>query len=287
MLTETVLRELYLVDLLPEVQIARRYGVSQVAIGQLRKKWGIPTLGQSGRIGARLPPLTGTLRDVLVGSLLGDGHLKAVSPNTAVFDERHSVKQEPYITWKARAFGPYFKSFYRWNKKSGDKTYTGCGFRSVTCARLKPFHDLFYPGGKRIFPANLPELITPLALAVWFMDDGSRGPRISFGLDDLSLHRAVESLQALGLTPRIYGTGSNKTLGFPGQSHVFHALVSPHVPDCMAYKLTPDTPRRRTHLVTTDMIRSLHDANVSVADIAVHLKIGQTTVRRRLGEQSR
>jgi hypothetical protein len=33
---------------------------------------------------------------------------------------------------------------------------------------------LFYPDGKKIIPSNLMELMTPVSLAFWAMDDGNK-----------------------------------------------------------------------------------------------------------------
>lgn len=289
-LTPDLLRELYSVRLHTEQEIATAHGTTQVQVGRLRKKWGIPTLGKTARLSARIPSLTDEQRSMLVGSLLGDGHLTAPSEKTARFIERHSSAQEPYLRWKAEVLGALVSSVYTVQKKDTHtgRVYDGVEFSTYSLECLRPLYDLFYPAPdrKRVFPASLGGLLTPLALAVWFMDDGSCGPRISFGLDDTSLHRVVSALRGLGLRAQVSGDGGNMTLSFPRCADRFHELVAPHVPSCMAYKLTPDTPRRTSLRVSAGLplerVQELYANGVSLAGIARTLGVGKSTVRRKL-----
>lgn len=289
-LTPEMLRDLYTVQLLTEKEIAVLHSVSQVQVGRLRKKWGIPTLGKTGRTEARLPPLTDLQRSVLVGSLLGDGGMDAPSPLTARFVERHSATQEPYLRWKAALLGEYASSVYPVQKtdRSTGKVYAGVEFATHTTTHLREFYDLFYPGPehKRVFPAELKDLLTPLAVAVWFMDDGSQGPRIAFGLDDVSLQRVVAALRVFGLRAQVSGVRGNMTLSFPRCADKFHALVAPHVPPCMVYKLTPSTPRRESirasKQVPLERVQELYANGVSLAGIARTTGVSTSTVRRKL-----
>jgi len=42
---------------------------------------------------------------------------------------------------------------------------------------MTKYYQLFYPKGKKIIPKSIDSiLISPLTLAVWYMDDGSRKP---------------------------------------------------------------------------------------------------------------
>lgn len=290
MLTAELLRELYSVQMLTEQEIATAHGTTQVQVGRLRKKWGIPTLSKAERRAAQIPPLTDEQRSVLVGSLLGDGHLSAPSAKTARFVERHSAAQEPYLRWKAGVLGSLVSSIYTVQKKdtATGKVYDGVEFSTYSLECLRPYYDLFYPAPehKRAFPASLGELLTPLALAVWFMDDGSCGPRIAFGMDETSLRRVVSALRALGLRAQVSGNKGNMTLSFPRCADRFQELVAPHIPACMNYKLAPDTPRRTSLRVSAGLplerVQELYSNGVSLAGIARTLGVGTSTVRRKL-----
>ncbi len=46
--------------------------------------------------------------------------------------------------------------------------------RTFCFSSLNWIHQLFYPYGIKVVPANIADYLTPLALAVWIMDDGLR-----------------------------------------------------------------------------------------------------------------
>lgn len=292
-LTPEILRALYLEEHLTEKQIADRFNTTQVTVGRRRKKWGIPTLGKTGRKTASLPPLTSDQKSILVGSLLGDGHMKPVSSKTARFLERHSTAQEQYLRWKAEIFGPYVSSIYPVTKREKDgREYPGVEMATVTCEVLRPYYDLFYGGleGARQFPSSLDKVFDPLALAVWFMDDGSCHrfhPTIAFGLDTLSLKRAARALRRLGLEPEVSGhEGETQTILFPGQADRFFEIVGPHIPDCMQYKTQEHSERREqdrnARELSPERARELYDGGMSVTEIADTYGVGRSTVHRRL-----
>lgn len=250
-LTAEVLARLYLEDRLTESEIGSRFGIGQVMVGRLRTRFGIATLSKGARTGASLPAtLSDRQHQILIGSLLGDGSLDRTSEASARWIETHSAAQEAYLRWKAEELGPFVSRMYpttKRDKKSG-KVFQGWGFTTKSCPVFQPFHALFYPDGVRVFPANLPVLMTPLVLAVWYMDDGSVSahgwPRIAFGLDDSSLDRCCRGLQVLGLSPTVYGSGTEREIGFPGQRGKFRDLVAPHLHANMAYKLPAEDSGR-------------------------------------------
>lgn len=285
-LTPDLLRDLYVGQLLSEKEIADRFGLYQVKVNRLRRQWGIPTIGKTERIAHRLPSLTPLQRDLVVGSLLGDGYMASSHPTTASFHISHSDKQEAYLRWKGDLLGPYVSSYTRTSKEN----LTGWRLTGVTTTHMREFYDLFYPAPecKRVFPASLPKILTPFSLAIWYMDDGSLNqtyhPRITFGLDALSLKRALKALRALGLKPKISG----ESIIFPDQDRLFFDLIAHHVPDCMAYKLPPvDSPRRKidqnARQLTDALARSLYvGEQKSLEEIAALYGVSRSTVRRRL-----
>lgn len=293
-LNEATLRHLYLKDLLTEKEIAHLYGTYQVKISRLRKKWGIPTLGKSGRLEASLPDLTPRQMELIMGSLLGDGWMQATSDASARFAEGHSLAQEDYLLWKYEALKPYVGPLRSGSKKAGDKVFRSRAFSTSSCPQLRPFYDLFYPGPahKRRFPETLPDLMTPLMLAIWYMDDGSLKstyhPSITFGLDSESLEYACDALRNLGLYPQLYDNADGTyTISFPGQDRSFFDLIESYVPSCMSHKLPPkDSEKRSTdknaRILTHDMATTLREQGHSQAEIADMFGVSRSTVSRRL-----
>lgn len=120
--------------------------------------------------------------DVLIGSLLGDARLECRSigkrhPITARLRIHHSDKQKDYVFWKYEIFkdivekGP--RKIMVWHDSKRNKNHYSWYFHSKSLENLGLPQKYFYRGKTKILPENVFDLITPRALAVWFMDDGS------------------------------------------------------------------------------------------------------------------
>src|SRR5206468_3502636 len=103
------------------------------------------------------------------GSLLGDGSLgitKRLDSSRGVkFRLGHGIEQTAYLDWKVSLFenirGTYWIDRAR------------AAFWDST--PLPELHDLrreVYRGGRKEFSASYLESLSPLALAIWYMDDG-------------------------------------------------------------------------------------------------------------------
>lgn len=132
-----------------------------------------------GRLQSQIPPHQ---LDVLIGSLLGDARLECRS-----IGERHSItarlrihqseKQKEYVLWKYEVFKDIVLSPPRrimtWRDPKRNKEHFSWYFHSKSLENLALLHKYFYDGKTKVFPKDIFNLITPQALAVWFMDDGS------------------------------------------------------------------------------------------------------------------
>lgn len=291
-LSQPLLEQLYLEELLTETQIATRFQTTQASVRRRRIKWGIPTLGKTGRLSRSLPALTEVQREIVLGSLLGDGTMNAPSSKTARMTEGHSFKQREYTDWKADLMGEFVSQRYEASKKDSrtGKVYKAWCFATKTTTHLREFYDLFYGTGKRVFPVNLSDLMTPRILAVWYLDDGSISnkfhPRITFGLDELSRKRAFRALRKLGLRPVLHEAGSTISIEFPGQADQFFEMVGPYIPECMAYKRPQHSERREqdrnAKKLTPEKARELYNGGMSLTSIAKLYGVGRSTVHRRV-----
>jgi hypothetical protein len=287
-LTEAVLRKLYLEDGLSETEIAKSYGIYQVKVGRLRRQFGIPTLAKSDRLD--IPDeLTPRQVSVLIGSMLGDGGLRVTSRFTARYTEHHCLKQKPYLDWKAEEWGPFLSSVAPADKGPHP------GFRLVTHSfrALHPFWMMFYPTGKgdKTF-VHLPvNLVDPLSLAVWFMDDGSRTDsyvRFSVGPneEDHKVRRKV--LRKFGIDSHLYGNPGDQALHIQGRTDFsrFLDLVQPHIHPSMTYKLELKVPRKLgpapRHILTSERVNSLLERGFSAQGIADVLRTSRQSVLRAL-----
>jgi recombination protein RecA len=193
---------------------------------------------------------------LILGSLMGDGNL---SPNHrgrsgGRFRMGHGAKQTAYLDWKASLLGniPQTRTV---NAK-------GAVFADFTpLPELGELREAIYFGdGKKHLSWDYLKSLTPLALAVWYMDDGcftlrSKGVqertaggtgRIEICVEAMSpgsRERLANYLRdAHGLQVKLMDRGARKVsvLQFSAAaSEKFQKLVAPYVHPSMEYKLLP------------------------------------------------
>ena len=199
-----------------------------------------------------LPP---DARSVVVGSLLGDAHLTS----NGSLQIEHSLAQAVYVGWKYEMLrtvaGKPPVIVERYDKRTA-KTYRSVRFYSRTL--LGGFRDVFYRDRKKVVPEGIGALLDPLAVAVWFMDDGGRGGNTlrgvvfntsGFAADEQILLRSALK-ERFGIEANIHFVGAGFQLYVTARSYsMFYELVSPHLVAQMRYKLPVDpvttSPLRR------------------------------------------
>lgn len=119
--------------------------------------------------------LNGAQRSILVGTLLGDGHLETQS-NGRIYRLKieHSAKQAVYVDWLYLQFKDWVLSPPKKKTKrlNGVELENYC-FQTLSSGLLRFYGQQFYDEKKKHVPRQIRRWLTPLALAVWFMDDGS------------------------------------------------------------------------------------------------------------------
>jgi recombination protein RecA len=190
----------------------------------------------------------------VLGSLLGDGNL---SPNRrdrdgVRFRLGHGAKQAEYLDWKVSLLGNIACS-----RRTGAN---GAVFADFTpLPELAELQRTVYMGnGKRTITDEYLKVLTPLALAIWFMDDGcftvrSKGlqvrtaggsGRIQFCVEALtegSRDRLVDYLRdthGFNTSWRLSGAAAKAVLTFStSSSRQFLEYIAPCVHPSMDYKL--------------------------------------------------
>lgn len=111
-------------------------------------------------------------RDMLVGLLLGDGHLET-RDNGRTFRLKvdHSFAQREYIEWIYEEFRPWIRQDLHSKRRSDGRE--SLDFSTYSHGAFRFYAQQFYLGKKKQMPKLLNKILTPLGLAVWFMDDGS------------------------------------------------------------------------------------------------------------------
>ena len=186
---------------------------------------------------ARSIPLNRVQRELVIGSLLGDGYLM---PTTAgcCFRVGHGSQQADYVDWKFGLLSPYVRTAPR---VCGRSYY----FRTVTHPDLSEFRRLFYvDASTKTVPFDLLEReLTAFGLAVWFMDDGAsdrKQLRInSQGFSEFENAGLIRFLRAkFGIAARLNRDKDRYRLRINDASvWRFRELVRPYVLPTMLYKL--------------------------------------------------
>lgn len=111
-------------------------------------------------------------RSILVGTLLGDGHLETQDKGkTYRLKLEHQIAQRDYLEWIYDQFQEWIPSGIRSRiKKNG---YEYVLFDTYSHGAFRFYAQQFYPSGKKEIPKLIEKLLDPMALAIWFMDDGS------------------------------------------------------------------------------------------------------------------
>jgi LAGLIDADG DNA endonuclease family len=119
------------------------------------------------RLGNTVGSLTEEQQAIVTGSLLGDGAMRCKT--NALLEVNHSWHQQAYVEWKYRQLAELVSTPPKLRKGNGGRI--SCRFLTRSLPALTLYFNLFYASGKKAAP----ELeLSPLALAVWFMDDGCK-----------------------------------------------------------------------------------------------------------------
>ncbi len=112
--------------------------------------------------------LTEEQKEILVGTLLGDGAMR--KKTQALLEINHSINQKELVDWLYLKFKNLVGTPPKTRLGNGRRIAYRFTTRSVSS--LTPFYELFFLNRKKQIPAGLK--LTPLTLACWYMDDGSR-----------------------------------------------------------------------------------------------------------------
>ncbi len=191
---------------------------------------------------------------LVLGGLMGDGALSPTrSGNGARFRWGHGAKQVEYGDWKASLFGNL--------NVSRSTNAKGAAFYDVQpLPELSELRKAVYISGQKILNDDYLKQLTPLSLAVWYMDDGTftirakgvqertregsgRSEICVAAFDGGSQQRLQTYLaDTWGIHARLAYKGARRIPFFIFPKHEtakLHALVAPFVPPSMEYKLLP------------------------------------------------
>ena len=219
-------------------------------------------------------------RQLVLGGLMGDG---SVSPKRdhsngpgmkSTFRFGHGPKQDDYAMWKAGLLEGVPLSISPHSKG-------GLMVETTPLAELDALREAVYVGGKKVFSWDYLKELTPLALAIWYLDDGSFQVRRKDGsagrsdicvqaMDSGTRKRLVAHLNdSFGLSCKLTDKAGKAVIVFDRDgTEALHDLVSPYVPESMQYKLL--THHRGRFAVEVEPANERHElAAVPIVDIRV------------------
>ncbi|MDO8509507.1 MAG: hypothetical protein Q7S27_07570 [Nanoarchaeota archaeon] len=196
--------------------------------------------------------LTQRQEAVILGTILGDGYLQKTGLKNARLRLEHGDAQKEYVLWKGSQFPKLFLGKPVYLERTHPKTnrvYKYWRWQSNSTPVLGKWHSLFYKNNKKCLPKNLSELLQEsLALAVWYMDDGSfyqnnhnRYSMIYLGR--VSSEEAKIAAEAVArnfdIHPKVYDKKQKGyALFFPvTETKKLHDLIRPYMLPLFNYKL--------------------------------------------------
>lgn len=195
------------------------------------------------------PILTDTQKEIAIGNLLGDGSYDIRKNSTSFICTSAKFDKEEYIDYIIKLSGGFY------HKSS--KTYTSGYGTQIIRAKTTRSADLYNyfvdvvsieKNGKRVLHDGIVEKITPLSLAIFYMDDGSlahsdrQEDRASFAVCDYdknSVEIIKKCFEKFGIQAISYLDSNNyyRIRLNKDSADKFFSLVEKYIPTVMRYKL--------------------------------------------------
>lgn len=196
----------------------------------------------------RIGPHDEDVYSVLVGAILGDCYAERLPSGGVRFRFKQSAKHQEYIFWlfdffRTRGYCSNNLPF-KFTQKLGDKFHDCYRFNTYAFSSLLDLYKLFYNSNKKkVIPNNIEELLTPLALAIWIMDDGTfKSPGLRIATNCFTKQEVELLVKALenkfNIKSSLQKNNANYQLYIKAESMpLLKKLVLPYVVPSMHYKL--------------------------------------------------
>jgi len=198
--------------------------------------------------------LTKYQRQIIIGLLLGDGHLETQNnARTYRLKVEHSIKQRDYTEWLYDVFQDFVPGgVYLKNRKNGKDSV---GFTTYSHGKFRFYARQFYKNGKKVIPQLIKKLLSPIGLAIWYLDDGSLKSvkhktyilhTLGFTKEDLLIIKKT-LLEKFDICVDLHKQKNNWRLYILSKSaQKFESIVSPYVSKftSMQHKLSNKMPKK-------------------------------------------
>lgn len=192
--------------------------------------------------------LTKEQKSVIYGVILGDGYLQKTGKKNARLRLEHGTKQKEYLFWKIEKLRPLFQgrpSYLERIHPLTKRKYFYWRHQSQSTPYLGKLRKIFYSDGKKRIPEDLERYLTPLSLAVWYMDDGyfySRDKSSYLYLGNVSKKEAEITSRMLEVKFQIHSRIKAKKKGYavyfpPKEVRKLKRLIKGYILPQFRYKL--------------------------------------------------
>jgi hypothetical protein len=202
----------------------------------------------------KLCKLTPVQREVILGLMLGDGHLETLDNGRTykLCVEQSKERHAEYLFHLFEIFSNITSQKTPVEKKK-KKNKNTLFFRTRAHPGLRFYANLFYKDRQKVIPKNIHRFLTDRVLAYWYMDDGAlkgmnrSGKRFhteGFSYEEVLVLR--DALIQLGIESTVQK--QNRTVGQILKTYyiiyitakgdkIFTEKIKPYVLHCMYYKL--------------------------------------------------
>lgn len=181
-------------------------------------------------------------KQVIYGSILGDGSLRSVSKGKNCLQLRigHGHAQREYAQWKKEIIDNLVS--YVEDKK---ERYCFDTFPMYELSALR-YKSSWGKNVYNIIPKEVANEMSAMGLAIWYLDDGSfggsyakwgNGRSVIYCLKFTNRETMMPFFNKMGLTPKLI---PNRGFVFDSENtDKLHQIIAPFVPPCMEYKIHP------------------------------------------------
>ena len=157
-------------------------------------------------------------QSVITGLMLSDAWLTfgSKTSKSARLGFKQSLSHSDYYLFVFNILSPYCNSMPKLitSNRNETKTYALQNFtRSLSC--LTKLHSLYYPNGIKIIPADIYNLLTPIALAHWISGDGTKNRHgLTISTESFSVEDTVRLLNVLMIRYRLDCSLHKHSIGY-------------------------------------------------------------------------
>lgn len=173
-------------------------------------------------------------KEVIVGCLIGDGSLEKSGKHYRL-RIGHTIRHRDYVRWKYALLQRLCITEPQYVPATRSIRIGTIGHTELSTIRHQ-----WYINGIKTVPLDFK--LTPLMIAIWFMDDGCKqGKSVDFSVHCFSkesIQILQKGLEEFGVTSIVNFDGKGSRLYVRRSSYdCFKELVKPYMQKCMAYKL--------------------------------------------------